>query len=190
MRSGLEVGGATEFFLADQHAGGLRPAHAFAAGVADQCGSVLDMDVGYRHMTRTIPGADLKGSVIEIDSYGGAINRNDLLETTSAAQRASVLKLQLMTFWSNEDEDAARLVWIRDLYKDLYSGPEGDPQHNGTPYWGARYEGCYINYPDVLRIGDVAVLRRDRITMETDAGSSSSGRRRTISPCSFQSLCK
>jgi FAD/FMN-containing dehydrogenase len=110
--------------------------------------SASEAECIYKHMTRTIPGADLKGSVIEIDSYGGAINRSELLETTSAAQRASVLKLQFMAFWSNEEEDAARLMWIRDLYKDLYSSRETDPQHNETPYWGDRYEGCYINYPD------------------------------------------
>jgi FAD/FMN-containing dehydrogenase len=102
----------------------------------------------YKHMTRTMLNVDLRGSVIEIDCYGGAINNNDLLKTTSVAQRASVLKLQFMTFWSNEEDDAARLLWIRDLYKDLYSDQDADPKHRETPYWSTHYEGCYINYPD------------------------------------------
>jgi hypothetical protein len=58
----------------------------------------------YKHLTRTIPNVDLRGSMIEIDSYGGAINRKELLETTSVAQRASVLKLQFMTFWGDSKE--------------------------------------------------------------------------------------
>jgi FAD/FMN-containing dehydrogenase len=102
----------------------------------------------YKHLTRTIPNVDLRGSMIEIDSYGGAINRKELLETTSVAQRASVVKLQFMTFWGDSKDDAGRLQWIRDLYKDLYSGPDSDPSHKETPYWNSHYEGCYINYPD------------------------------------------
>jgi FAD/FMN-containing dehydrogenase len=102
----------------------------------------------YKHLTRPIPNVDLRGSMIEIDSYGGAINRKELLETTSVAQRASVVKLQFMTFWGDSKDDAGRLQWIRDLYKDLYSGPDSDPSHKETPYWNSHYEGCYINYPD------------------------------------------
>jgi hypothetical protein len=102
----------------------------------------------YKHLTRTIPNVDLRGSMIEIDSYGGAINRKGLLETTSVAQRASVLKLQFMTFWGDPKDDAGRLQWIGDLYKDLHSGPDSDPGHKETPYWSPHYEGCYINYPD------------------------------------------
>jgi len=102
----------------------------------------------YKHVTRTAPNVDLKGSVIEIDCYGGAINRSDLLHKTAVAQRSSVIKVQFMTFWNNAEDDAARILWLRDLYKDLYSGPDANPQYNETPYWGPRYEGCYINYPD------------------------------------------
>ena len=102
----------------------------------------------YKHMTRTIPNVDLRGSVIEMDSYGGAINHKEFLATTSVAQRSSVLKLQFMTFWGNPEDDAGRLQWIRDLYKDLYSGPDSDAGHKETPWWSSRYEGCYINYPD------------------------------------------
>ncbi len=103
----------------------------------------------YKHMTRTIPGTDLRGSTIGIDSYGGAINRAEMADKTAAAQRASVLKLQPMTFWNDAKEDPGRLQWLRDLYTELYSGPDADPEHKGTPYWNAHYEGCYINYPDI-----------------------------------------
>jgi len=102
----------------------------------------------YKHMHRTIPGVNLRGSVFEIDSYGGAINRKEMLTATSASQRSSVIKMQPMTFWSDPEEEAPRSKWIREFYTELYSGPDADPQHPGVPYPGDKYEGCYINYPD------------------------------------------
>jgi FAD/FMN-containing dehydrogenase len=102
----------------------------------------------YKHMHRTIPGVNLRGSVFEIDSYGGAINKKEMLTATSASQRSSIIKMQPMTFWSDPQEEAPRSQWIRDFYTELYSGPDADPQHPGVPYPGDKYEGCYINYPD------------------------------------------
>ena len=103
----------------------------------------------YTHLTRTVPGIDLSQSLVQVDSYGGAINRAELANSTAVAQRASIMKLQYQTYWSQPHDDAAHLSWIRDLYRDVYSGPDGpDRGYEGTPYPGERYEGCYINYPD------------------------------------------
>ena len=102
----------------------------------------------YKHLTREIPGVELSG-ILAADSYGGAVNRPGLAEATSIPQRASVLKLQFQTYWQDPKDDAARLEWMKDFYRDLYSGPDADPQHKGTPYYNQQYEGCYINYPDV-----------------------------------------
>ena len=102
----------------------------------------------YKHMQRTIPGVNLRGSVFEIDSYGGAINREEMRSATSAFQRSSVIKMQPMTFWNDTVEEAPRSQWIREFYTELYSGPDADPKHPGVPYPSAKYEGCYINYPD------------------------------------------
>lgn len=102
----------------------------------------------YKHLTRTIPGTNLKGSVINVDSYGGATNRLELADTTSVAQRSSVMKLQHMTFWADAKQDEGHLKWLSDMYTELYSTPDADPRHLGTPYWNDHYEGCYINYPD------------------------------------------
>jgi hypothetical protein len=102
----------------------------------------------YKHMQRTIPGTSLEGSVFEIDSYGGAINRNEMVHVTSVSQRSSVIKMQPMTFWSDSQEEAARSQWLQEFYTELYSGPDADPQHAGVPYPNDHYEGCYINYPD------------------------------------------
>ena len=102
----------------------------------------------YKHMTRTIPGADLRGSMVAIDSYGGAINRKGLAEATAVHQRSSVLKLQYQSYWRDEQNDADHLTWITDFYREMYTGPHVDSRYSGTPYPGDRYEGCYINYPD------------------------------------------
>ncbi len=32
----------------------------------------------YKHLTRTVPGVDLRGSVMAVDSYGGAVNAKGL----------------------------------------------------------------------------------------------------------------
>ena len=110
--------------------------------------TAYEAKVFYKHLTRLIPGVDLSRSVVEIDSYGGAINRKEMLKKTVAFQRSSIIKLQFMTFWTNPAEDEGHNTWVRDFYKDLYSSPEVDAAHQGTPFPGENYEGCYINYPD------------------------------------------
>jgi len=107
-----------------------------------------EIAVFYKYLTRTMPGIDLTRSVVEVDSYGGAINRQRMLEDTVAFQRSSVMSLQFQTYWMNAAEDTGHLDWIREFYGELYSSPEVDATHHGTPFPGDRYQGCYINYPD------------------------------------------
>jgi FAD/FMN-containing dehydrogenase len=102
----------------------------------------------YKHLTRTTPGVDLSRSTVLVDSYGGATNKKDLADTTGVPQRQSVMKLQFITYWNTEQDDAAHIEWINEFFSELYSGPDVDPKHKGTPYWNEHYEGCYINYPD------------------------------------------
>jgi hypothetical protein len=102
----------------------------------------------YKHMMRTIPGVDLRSSMVAIDSYGGAINRKNLVDETAAAQRSSIMKLQYQTYWREEKDDDARLTWIRDFYREMYSSADVNSKYSTTPYPGERYDGCYINYPD------------------------------------------
>jgi FAD/FMN-containing dehydrogenase len=102
----------------------------------------------YKHLTMSMPGVDLSRSTVSADSYGGATNKRNLVDTTSIPQRASVMKVQFLTYWIRPEEDAGHLQWIRELFSELYSGPDADPKHKETPYWNDRYEGCYINYPD------------------------------------------
>ncbi len=110
--------------------------------------SAREVGVFYQHLTRTMPGIDLSHTVVEIDSYGGAINRKEMLGQTVAFQRSSIMKLQFQTYWANAAEDAGHITWIREIYKELYSASEVDASHQGTPFPGENYQGCYINYPD------------------------------------------
>jgi FAD/FMN-containing dehydrogenase len=99
-----------------------------------------EIEVFYKHLTRAMPGVNLSHTVVEVDSYGGAMNRKEMLDQTVAFQRSSVMKMQFQTYWSNPAEDEGHIAWIREFYQELYPG--------GTPFPGDRYEGCYINYPD------------------------------------------
>ncbi|MEO6909357.1 MAG: BBE domain-containing protein [Edaphobacter sp.] len=108
-----------------------------------------EIEVFYKHLTRMIPDTNLSRSVVEVDSYGGAINRAELAGQTASFQRSSVIKMQFQTYWTDPKEDAGHLAWMRDFYTELYSGPEVDAGHQGTPFPGENYQGCYINYPDV-----------------------------------------
>ena len=102
----------------------------------------------YKHLTRDLPGVDLRGSILAVDSYGGAVNRQKMSAETAIPQRSSVMKLQFQTYWARRQDDTARQQWMSDFYTDLYSGPDAHPGYKGTPFHNDRYEGCYINYPD------------------------------------------
>jgi FAD/FMN-containing dehydrogenase len=101
----------------------------------------------YKHLTTEVPDVDMRGAIMAVDSYGGAVNRRELAQETSIGQRSSVMKVQFQQYWENAEEDDARLKWMRDFYTDVYSQEVAAP-HAGTPYPNEYYEGCYINYPD------------------------------------------
>jgi FAD/FMN-containing dehydrogenase len=91
----------------------------------------------YSHMT----GSDVRGPLLQVDSYGGRINAIEAGQT-AVAQRDSVLKLQYQSYWSDPAEDADRIGWLREFYRDVYSGT------GGVPAPGDVTDGCYVNYPD------------------------------------------
>jgi hypothetical protein len=98
----------------------------------------------YRMMTSDAT----RGIIIAVDSYGGATNNPDRVHDTAIPQRSSIMKLQFMSFWNNETDDAFRLKGIRDLYDAVYSTDSVPQPYKGTPFPGSQYDGCYINYPD------------------------------------------
>ncbi|WP_199181250.1 BBE domain-containing protein [Chromobacterium alticapitis] len=98
---------------------------------------------------------DLSQTLLQVDSCGGAINHagsgnngfNPDDNRTAVPQRASIMKLQYQSYWTDPEQDQAQVRWMREFYEDVYR----QDGFNGTPYPGpaSRYEGCYINYPDV-----------------------------------------
>ncbi|MFC3520476.1 FAD-binding protein [Streptomonospora nanhaiensis] len=92
----------------------------------------------------TNPPEAVRDATVQIDSYGGAINRRDAADT-AVAQRDSVVKLQYQVYWPSGGDPAPRLKWIRELYRAVYGDAEGRP---GVPVPDATTDGCYISYPD------------------------------------------
>jgi hexose oxidase len=103
----------------------------------------------YRHLQEIPNGlttADMTQSLVQVDSYGGCINNMDPL-ATAIPQRSSILKLQYQTYWTDNDQDAAHMDWIRNLYSAVYAEMGGvpDPEKDSSE----NVDGCYYNYPDV-----------------------------------------
>ncbi|MBT2208831.1 FAD-binding oxidoreductase [Actinomadura sp. NEAU-AAG7] len=87
-----------------------------------------------------------RDAVVQIDSYGSAINRVAAGET-AVSQRDSILKLQHQVYWPASVNGADQLRWIRELYRDMYRDTGGVPVN--APYASAPTDGCYIGYPEV-----------------------------------------
>ena len=90
--------------------------------------------------------SDMKQSLLQVDTYGGAIN--DVSSTATAIpQRDSILKLQYQTYWQDPANDQAHLDWIRNFYTAVYQQTGGVPDPGLDPT--NNVDGCYYNYPDV-----------------------------------------
>ncbi|SNS84097.1 FAD/FMN-containing dehydrogenase [Actinomadura meyerae] len=88
------------------------------------------------------PGYLNPRAVIQVDSYGGAVNRP--LHRTAVRQRDSILKLQFQVYWAERDpREDTHIAWIRDAYGATFEETGGVPVADGE-----RTDGCYIGYPD------------------------------------------
>ncbi|MBG6093873.1 FAD-dependent oxidoreductase [Actinomadura viridis] len=82
-----------------------------------------------------------KQALIQVDSYGAAINRPS--RDTAVRQRDSILKLQYQVYWTAQDvHEPEHISWIRDIYKATFA------ETKGVPTIGGQTDGCYICYPD------------------------------------------
>ncbi|MCV6873043.1 FAD-binding protein [Yersinia pestis] len=90
------------------------------------------------HLTTATADKRFNQSLVQIDSYGGAINSRGI-GATAVSQRNSLLKAQYQTYWTNEADDQTHLTWIRNIYAAVHNGKPAPPE----------FEGCYINYPDI-----------------------------------------
>jgi len=93
-----------------------------------------------------LTNADMKLSLLQVDTYGGMINTVSS-DKTPIPQRSSILKLQYQTYWTDSSKDEAHLEWINSFYSKVYKKMDGtpDPTKDGTN----NVDGCYYNYPDV-----------------------------------------
>ena len=114
------------------------------------------------HWLQVVPAgvqaADMAQSLLQVDSYGGAINRH-ASDATAVPQRSSIMKLQYQTYWNNAaepgqshqppfaEQEAAHVGWIDTFYRAVYAEYGGTPDpardHDGV------VDGCYFNYPDI-----------------------------------------
>lgn len=100
---------------------------------------------------------EMKQSLLQVDSYGGAINRV-AADATAVPQRSSIMKLQYQTYWSNDSapgesgcspyrqQELAHVDWINQMYADVYRAYGGTPDPARDS--GGTVDGCYYNYPD------------------------------------------
>jgi len=111
-----------------------------------------------RTTPKGIPESQMGPSLVQIDSYGGAVN-SVAPTATALPQRSALLKLQFQTYWNNAsrvgvtspgwevEQQQGHLWWIRNLYKDTYASTGGTP--NPARDREGIVGGCYYNYPDV-----------------------------------------
>lgn len=92
----------------------------------------------YRNLTNSAGGA---GSGLLLVGYGGQVGAV-APGATAVAQRDVVMKAVYQTIWADEQDDAANLAWVREFYRDVYSGT------GGVPVPGEVSDGSYINYAD------------------------------------------
>lgn len=127
----------------------------------DQCGKYKSaymrkpfdpkqIDAMWSHLSKDGPYRDYdnKQSLIQIDSYGGAINNPRF--DTAARQRDSIMKMQYQVYWTKGDpQEPAYLDWIRKTYQATFAATGGVPKVGTSTPNDALTDGCYINYPDV-----------------------------------------
>ena len=108
-------------------------------------------------MPEGLQADDMKQSLLQVDSYGGAINRI-AVAATAVPQRRSIMKLQDQTDWNNDaalgdhqrepylQQERAHVDWINGLYADVYRASGGTPDPAQDP--SGTVDGCYVNDPD------------------------------------------
>ncbi|GAA0295791.1 FAD-binding protein [Sphingomonas oligophenolica] len=125
-------------------------------------GFPADQVAAIHHWLQTVPegvaASDMAQSLLQVDSYGGRINRVSPT-ATCVPQRSSIMKLQYQTYWNNDStagmplspadraQEEAHLGWINRFYAAVYVRTGGTPDPARDP--SGTVDGCYFNYPDV-----------------------------------------
>ncbi|MBE1159319.1 FAD-binding protein [Dyella acidiphila] len=119
-----------------------------------------EMEALFKYLVETYPDdSDFSQSLVQVDSYGGAINHiakgnngfDPSKNGTAVFQRNSVMKLQYQTYWTDRAQDDKHVQWLRDFYYEVHQehGYNGTPCPESVANPNSRYEGCYIGYPDI-----------------------------------------
>ncbi|WP_329567313.1 FAD-binding oxidoreductase [Streptomyces sp. NBC_01361] len=101
--------------------------------------SAVESELLFRYLSD--PGYDGHTTVV-LFSYGRQVNAVDPAATV-VAQRDSVLKSYLGTYWTDPDDDERHIRRLQEFYRELYA------ETGGVPVSDAHTDGSYINYPDV-----------------------------------------
>jgi hypothetical protein len=94
----------------------------------------------HRYMTRE--DYDVMGGAFGFATYGGRVN-TVAPDATASAQRGAIFDMACNVGWMDPAAAETSLAWVRAFYRDLF----GDT--GGVPVPGERYDGCFINHPDV-----------------------------------------
>uniref|UniRef100_UPI0007C71EF4 FAD-binding protein n=1 Tax=Streptomyces torulosus TaxID=68276 RepID=UPI0007C71EF4 len=101
--------------------------------------TAAETELLFRHLSD--PAYDGHTTVV-LFSYGRQVNAVDPAATV-VAQRDSILKCYLGTYWADPAADDRHIQRLRELYAQLYADT------GGVPVPDAGTDGSYINYPDV-----------------------------------------
>ena len=109
-----------------------------------------DRQIEVAHHWLTRPDYDVMGGMLGLATYGGRINAVPP-GATASAQRRSILDLACTTGWVDPADEGKNLDWARSFYHELFADTGGVPAPDD------RYDGAFINHPDV----DLADLARN-----------------------------
>ncbi|MFE2044437.1 FAD-binding oxidoreductase [Streptomyces sp. NPDC059477] len=79
---------------------------------------------------------------VVVSSFGGQVNAV-ASGATAQAHRDSVFKVLYQTNWTEAEDDAVNLAWLRGLYQATYAAK------GGVPVPDAQTSGCFVNYCDI-----------------------------------------
>jgi aclacinomycin oxidase len=75
-------------------------------------------------------------------TYGGKVN-TIAADATASSQRDSIFTMSCSVGWMYPQDEAGSLDWVRQFYRDLFSGT------GGVPVPSEFTDGAFINHPDV-----------------------------------------
>ncbi|GGZ39763.1 FAD-linked oxidase [Streptomyces inusitatus] len=94
----------------------------------------------YNHLRST--QLDNPLSQVVISSYGAQVNAV-AAGATASPHRDSVFKVLYQANWTEAEDDAANLAWLRGLYREVYASK------GGVPVSDQQTSGTFVNYCDI-----------------------------------------